>query len=90
MAGGRPPYPNRCRDREASAAWRRGIDAPASGGDAWRLGWATGLAGLREARRDFIGFLFGLVVGFCCLCFAWAPLRVPARTGGLATKLSTI
>jgi hypothetical protein len=45
-------------------------------------------AGPRDGRRDFFEFLFGLVVGFSVsVAFAWVP---PGRTGGLATKLSTI
>lgn len=43
-----------------------------------------------ERRPDEILLGFCLGLSWVSVAFAWVPLRVPARTGGLATKLSTI
>ena len=73
MAGGRPPYPNRCGVREASAAWRRGIDSPASGGDAWRL-WRTTGAGWTARGQARFYWVFVLGLSWVSVAFALPPL----------------
>jgi hypothetical protein len=63
---------------------RRGgdrTDSPASGGDAWRLGLTTAVAG--EVRFYWV-FVWTFPSGFYCLCQMWMPGRT-ART-----KMSTI